>query len=521
MLAGLVYDICEGYLDDCIIHGGDFKTFLTNLETVFGRFRKHNIKLNPKKCRLGAKEIEYVGHVLNKDGMTFSRDKIEKVLQIPKPIKEKELKSFLGLANYFRDHIENHSTIVRPLNDLLKGYQRTRKIQWTPEAEKAFEDIKDAINNCPQLFFLDYTEGLPIYLHTDASNYGIGAYLFQVVDGHERPIAFISKTLNEQQIKKWSTPEKEAYAIFYSLQKLEYLLRDAKFTLRTDHKNLTLPFLNNEQNARVKRWKLAIQQFDFNIEYIKGEENIVADHLSRLVPLTVDELGALEEITTPREIKRRIAKVHNSNAGHHGVDRTLEILLREHDPWPYKRSHVREFIRKCPCCQKQNVLKIKTFTRPFTLARYEPMECLNVDAIGPLQADEDGNQYTLVVIDCFTRFVELFATKSTDAKTAAHCIFSMTGRTGTPSQILSDNGTQFRNEVLRELSNLLGIEQWHTLAYSKEENGIVERANKEVMRHLRAVIFDRNIRNKWSRCLPLVQRILNATPHTGNLGVPN
>ena len=149
------------------------------------------------------------------------------------------------------------------------------------------------------------------------------------------------------------------------------------------------------------------------------------------------------------------------------------------------------------------------------------MECLNVDAIGPLQADEDGNQYILVVIDCFTRFVELFATKSTDAKTAAHCIFSMTGRTGTPSQILSDNGTQFRNEVLRELSNLLGIEQWHTLAYSKEENGIVERANKEVMRHLRAVIFDRNIRNKWSRCLPLVQRILNATPHTGNLGVPN
>ena len=289
VLAGLVYDICEGYLDDCIIHGGNFKTFLTNLGTVFGRFRKHNIKLNPKKCRLGAKEIEYVGHVLNKDGMTFSRDKIEKVLQIPKPIKEKELKSFLGLANYFRDHIENHSTIVRPLNDLLKGYQRTRKIQWTPEAEKAFEDIKDAINNCPQLFFLDYTEGLPIYLHTDASTYGIGAYLFQVVDGHERPIAFISKTLNEQQIKKWSTPEKEAYAIFYSLQKLEYLLRDAKFTLRTDHKNLTLPFLNNEQNARVKRWKLAIQQFDFNIEYIKGEENIVADHLSRLVPLTVDE----------------------------------------------------------------------------------------------------------------------------------------------------------------------------------------------------------------------------------------
>ena len=201
------------------------------------------------------------------------------------------------------------------------------------------------------------------------------------------PIAFLSKARNTQRIRVWSTPEKESYAIFYALGKIDYLLCDTKFTLRTDHKNLTLPFLNNEQNAQVRRWKLAIQQYDFDIEFINGEVNIIADGFSRLVPFTVDTLNSLVEMVVPREKQQLIQGVHNTTAGHVGVDRTMERLLRNNDPWPHMREHVKIFIKKCPCCQKQSVLNVKAYTRPFTTARYEPMECLNIDTIGPLEAN--------------------------------------------------------------------------------------------------------------------------------------
>lgn len=177
------------------------------------------------------------------------------------------------------------------------------------------------------------------------------------------------------------------------------------------------------------------------------------------------------------------------------------------------RHHVQWFIKRCPCCQKQSVLNIKAFTKPFTTARYEPFECINIDSIGPLELDEFGNRYIIVIIDCFTRFVELIATASTDAASAARAVFTTVGRTGCPSQALIDNGPQYKNEFFQTLCDLIGIEVFNTLPYSKEENGLVERANKEVMRHLRAIIFDRNVKHNWSQFLPLVQRIMNATHH--------
>jgi hypothetical protein len=111
------------------------------------------------------------------------------------------------LANYFRDHVKHHSTIVGPLQSLLNNYDRRTKLNWTEETEAAWENIKQAIHSCPKLFFLDSTS--EIHLYTDASDYGIGAYLCQMVNGKEVPIAFISKTLTQSQREKWSTPQKE------------------------------------------------------------------------------------------------------------------------------------------------------------------------------------------------------------------------------------------------------------------------------------------------------------------------
>jgi len=134
----------------------------------------------------------------------------------------------------------------------------------------------------------------------------------------------------------------------------------------------------------------------------------------------------------------------------------------------------------------------------------------NVDTIGPLPPDADGNCYILVLIDTFTRWVELFPIKTVTGEEAAKVLLQHFGRFGQASELQSDNGSQFVNEIIAELCLIVGTEHKRTLAYSSEENGIVERANKEVLRHLRAIIHDTKVIDKWGIYLPFVQRILNS-----------
>jgi hypothetical protein len=223
VLGGLINVICELYLDDLIIFGTTEDEFLRHLELVLERLKKFSLTLNPEKCIIGKDSVEYVGHTINQNGIHFSREKLDGVVTIPLPKTTKQLKSFLGLANYFREHVRDHSNIVHPLNNLLIGYtkMKPRPIVWSEEAENVFVKIRSAIHECSALFFLDDTS--PIFLETDASNYGIGAYLYQVVNGQQKPIGFISKSLHGAELQ-WDTPQKEGYAIFYALKKWEYLL---------------------------------------------------------------------------------------------------------------------------------------------------------------------------------------------------------------------------------------------------------------------------------------------------------
>jgi transposase InsO family protein len=411
--------------------------------------------------------------------------------------------------------IDKYSDIVKPLHLMIPNYKTStayKKLVWTTETEACFSLLIDKVNHCPKLFFMN--DQAPICLHTDASQYGIGGYLFQIVDGVQQPIAFISKTLNSTELR-WSTPEKEGYAIFYSLMKLEHLLRDCHFTLRTDHKNLT--FINTDFREKVKRWKLAIKHFDFDIEYIKGEDNIEADGFSRLCPTpsdpeSVEYLNLLLE-RLPKNIYDKIHAVHNTNAGHVGVEKTIQRLKDSGHTWPKLRQHVKHYVETCDLCQKTSAIKLDIQTMPYTLASYSPFDRVCIDSIGPLTTNDDSKKYILVIIDAFSRFVMLRAISDTTAKSALDGLIEWIGFFGIPSEVVSDNGTQFANELVEELLELLATENTKIQAYSKEENAIVERANKEVNRHLRAYAYERKDRKTWYKYLPLVQRILNASTH--------
>ena len=309
-----------------------------------------------------------------------------------------------------------------------------------------------------------------------------------------------------------------------------------------------------------------MQQYDFDIEHIPGPLNIVADGLSRLIPgeassqtipiilaalcppsypfesnneeeehffcsfwqqdapeeVLCAKISTEKPIKIPEDIRSVIGRSHNSLVGHHGRERTVAKVMEVLQQKKYKkladqfsdndhlRTYVKEFIDKCPVCQKLSTLKVPIQAHTFTTATYEPHQRLNMDTIGPFPDDEDGYCYILVIIDTFTRWIELFPIKSTTAAETAQILLQHFGRFGQAQEIQHDNGSQFVNSIIAELSLLLGIDQKRTLAYSSEENAIVERANKEVLRHLRAILMDRKVKEQWRIYLPFVQRIMNS-----------
>ena len=231
--------------------------------------------------------------MVDHSGVSFDRKKLQGILDFPKPQTVHQMQQFLGLTTHFRDHIPAGQTragisditsMERPLRELISTAKanRTNKLVWTDSANESYPILQQAVWNCPKLFFYDATK--PVYLHTDASNHGIGAYLFQMDDDKELPIAFMSKSLNDRQ-SRWSTFEQEAYAIFMALQKFQYLLRNIQFTIRTDHRNLI--YVNNKATSsnKVLSWKLELQQYDVYLEHIDGHRNTIADLHSRLCSL--------------------------------------------------------------------------------------------------------------------------------------------------------------------------------------------------------------------------------------------
>lgn len=400
----------------------------------------------------------------------------------------------------------------------------------------AFEEIRSIINNCPKLFHL--RNDLPLFLHTDASDVGIGAYLFQREDNDngsstEYPLKYFSKALQGAQ-KRWSTAEKEAFAIYTACKKFEPILQDRVFTLRTDHSNLT--YISTAGSSKVLRWKLALQEFQFFVEHIAGVHNTVADILSRnpAAEEVSNVLVTTTNATIPQVYRNLIGKVHNSVMGHHGVSLTIAKVKRlleqmqknkecpegldqsilEKHKWPKMRTHVDMFIKSCPGCQKQDQHIPRIVTTPFSTNAWQPMDIISIDSIGPFPESKEGYQYVITIIDDFTRFVELFATKSTTAIEAAQVLVQHFGRYGIPNQIRSDNGSQYVNETINNLMEILEVERDLITPHSHEENGIVERANKEIIRHLSAILYDKDHQTSdWPIYLPLVQRIINATKH--------
>ena len=507
VLAGLIYIICEMHLDDCIVYATGTDEFCNRLEQLFKRFHDKHIFLKAAKCKLGMSEVEYVGRTISKDGLRMSEKQIQGVNDFPKPVNNTQLRSFLGFINYFRDYVPNHSNVVSPLTQMINhSAAKKTAVQWTPEGTVAFYKIKQLIPISPKLYFIHDTA--PIVLMTDASDYGVGGYLHQTVDGVQQLVALVSKAFTVTQLK-WTVIQKEAYAIYHCCTHLDKILRDRHFVIETDHKNLM--FLKTDSNAMVIRWWMAMQELDFEIKFIAGTTNSIADALSRLCinrkdnapKITVSALIPKTPMTT--EHYKAIASCHNSMVGHSGLERTMRKLKQIKLNWPYMRNDVHTFIKECPCCQKMSHIKVPINAIRYTTSTYKSMECLNIDFQGPFP----DKGYLLVVICTFSRYVCIYPVQDATAKSALSALLRHFGTYGSPKTIRSDNGSHFINEVIKQFLEMVGTTHDRTMAYSSEQNAIVERSNKEINRYIKAFMFYRATHENYQEIIPFVTRLLN------------
>lgn len=277
ILRGIHNEICLVYLDDIIIYSTSLIEHVERLREVFNRLRNANFKVQLDKTEFLRKEVAYLGHVVTPQGVKPNPDKILAIKNYPIPKTITEIKAFLGLLGYYRRFIKNFADITKPLTKRLK--KNTKINIEDKDYENSFQMCKNILSNEPLLQYPDFNK--EFRLTTDASNVAVGAILSQIKDGADLPIAYASRTLNVSECNL-STIEKELLAIVWATKYFRPYLYGRKFKVITDHKPLTWLFSIKEPNSKLLRWRLKLEEYNYDIEYKKGKLNQNADALSRI-----------------------------------------------------------------------------------------------------------------------------------------------------------------------------------------------------------------------------------------------
>lgn len=323
VLRGLQGIHCLVYLDDVIIFSRSLQEHVQKLKAVFDRFRQTNLKVQLDKSHFLRKEVLYLGHTITSEGLKPNNDKIDAILKYPIPETVTQIKSFLGLIGYYRKFIKDFAKITRPFTACLK---KGRKIIIDDEYIRCFETCKKILTNAPLLQFPDFSK--PFVLTTDASNFAIGAVLSQGPIGSDKPIAYASRTLSDTE-SRYSTIEKELLAVIWAVKHFRPYLYGNKFKIYTDHRPLAWLYSLKEPNCKLTRWRLRLEEYDFEVCYKKGPQNTNADALSRIKVNILDDLDSIlvnpdENAEDLREITNELELMLEQSTNRANQDRPLE-----------------------------------------------------------------------------------------------------------------------------------------------------------------------------------------------------
>ncbi len=548
ILQGLPGVLC--YMDDLLVTGKTSAEHLQNLERVLQRLEDWGVRVARHKCFFFKDSVEYLGHMIDESGLRASEDKVKAILQAPSPENVSQLRSFLGLLNYYNRFLPNQSTLLRPLNKLLgKGVTW----QWSEDAQAAFDKAKILLSSTDVLVHYDPEQ--PVTLACDASPYGVGAVLSHITPDGERPIAYISRTLTKAE-QNYAQIDKEALAIVFGVKKFYQYLIGKRFTLLTDHRPLTKIFgsktgIPTLAAARLQRWALLLSAYDYDIVYRRGQDHGNADGFSRL-PLPGDpkdcetsdaasvfNMSQIEKLpvqATQVASETRKDKVLSSVLDltmvgwHRPVEGLQPFYIRRHEltvqqgclMWGMRvviPASLQQIVLQELHAGHQGCVKMKALARSYvwwsnideqieqTAKSCE--ECArnqNLPPLSPLHPWQypegpwqrvhvdfagpfEGKMF-FILVDAFSKWPEVVVMGSTTALKTIEVLRGLFSRHGLPLQLVSDNGPQFVAEEFKIFMEGNGIQHITSAPYHPASNGLAERFVQTLKQGLRATQGD-------------------------------
>lgn len=554
------HSVVFGFLDDVIIGSDNESIHKEHVRLLFERFSKYKMTINLGKCVFGQPKIEFLGYEVSEEGISPLPDKVKAIETYPKPETIEQLRRFLGMLNFYRNHIPGAAKVQGILDRYLHGARKRdkRKIDWSDEASSAFEQCKENLKNAATLSY-PITDA-KLGLMTDASDFSIGAVLQQKENNVWKPLGYFSKRLTESQ-KKYCTYDKELLAIYLSIVYFRDLIEGRNFTVYTDHKPLTCAFTklgSNKELPRRARQLMFVSEFTNDIQHIDGCKNAVADALSRIEVIACPDSVQYLEIAQAQVADAELAKLISAgdtsyvqmkrmnlsntndtiycetstrnirpyipvqfrkdifdnfhNLAHPGV-RATRALISKKVFWPGMNKDIGRWVKTCINCQKSKVIR-HTVSKLSQFEESDRFSHLHVDLIGPLPVTEHGYRYCVTMIDRRTRWPEIYPVQDMVAETVAKAVYNgWICRFGCPNKITTDQGRQFESELFRDLMKILGVQKTRTTSYHPQCNGKVERFHRSLKTALISRLKD-NV--SWHAELPTVMLGLRAACQADN-----
>lgn len=552
-MKGLKGVVC--LLDDILITGKNEDEHIENVRAVFERLKQAGLKLKKEKCKFFQDQVKYLGHIVDANGLRKDPEKLQSIKNVPRPTNHKEIRAFIGMVNYYAKFIPNLSSILTPLFKLLR---KEEKFIWDEKCEAAFNYAKKKLVD--ETILTHFNPKYPIKVTCDASGIGIGACLSQQFpDGNMKPITFVSRTLTAAE-KNYSVLDREALAIYYAVKKFLYYLLGRKFILVTDHQPLKTIFGQKRgippmAAGRLQRWNVFLSNFDFEVEYIKGTSNLIADCLSRL-PMSEAKIGeekltstylnfvntSFTNVIDEKQVRiearhdpilARVIEFVNKGWPTHNIDTELKpfynkacelTIERGVLMWGYRvviPVKLRKAVIKELHSAHTGMVKMKSIAR--SLVWWPKVDddiekCVNNCTVCLKYRQDDkksivipwpntefpfqrihidfmgpfkGNTY-LIVLDAHSKWTEAFKMKTISAEETVERIRECCARFGVPQVIVSDCGTQFMSNTFQSFCTKNGIKHIPTAPYHPASNGAAENAVKTFKMGLTKAMDDRN-----------------------------
>lgn len=535
------------YLDDVLVGGETKEDCETKLCDVLKRLDAHSVRINMEKCKFFKSSVEYLGHEICAEGIKPNKKKIEAIVRAPDPENLTQLKSYLGLMNYYAKFVPNLSSELIALYRLTK---KDVKFEWTSECKEVYRRSKKLLleNN----LLVHYDPKKPIIITCDASPYGVGAVLSHLINGIERPVLFASSTLTDAE-RNYSQLHREALAVIFALKKFHKYVYGYKFVIHSDHQPLKEIFGPKRgvlpvAAARIQRWAIYLSMYDCELVYKKGSSIPQADALSRLPMKGDTEVESCSinfcDDSSENEVLVSIVDVRNATERDefmqklydclmNGFDKVddrfsfyeknksafscengcvyygnrlvvpesirqkvlnllhdghigmvrMKMLARTYVWWRGIDRDVEEWTKSCNACAVTQNGTKNVMEVPWKQST-RPYERIHIDFF-----ELCGTKF-LLLVDSFSKWMEVAVMRKTDAINVIEKLREWFSSMGIPKIVVSDNGPPFNSNLFIDFCESNGITVMKSPPYSPQSNGLAERGVQTVKNALKAFLVD-------------------------------